>query len=195
MPSMYGSHGPFARLVMVLALLRGIIDLLEGRATKVAKVSSLSRWIKLGSLTNGAAVDGQVTLYKKALARWRKAWDADPTCRFASVKKSKVDDDTSDEDDRAKSHWPDELKQTLFTPLTASGATPLSDDALPLYWLAHVLVTHAASNQRLPLRSVEGRMGAAGKNGSYAVMSGGPDMPDFRAMLRFAKNFVIRGEK
>nr|CDI53691.1 c2h2 zinc finger protein zas1a [Melanopsichium pennsylvanicum 4] len=194
MPSIQGSHGPFARLVMVFALLRGIVEMLEGRATKVAKPSSLTKWMKLSPQSNGP--DSQVAVYKKALARWRKAWDADPTCRFASVKKPIYEDDMdTSPDGRFKTRWPDEAPQTLFTPLTASGATSLSDDALPIYWLAHVLVTHAASNQRLPLRSVEGRMGAQGKNGDYSVMGGGPEMPDFRAMLRFAKNFVMRGEK
>ncbi|KAJ1026399.1 hypothetical protein NDA13_003780 [Ustilago tritici] len=203
MPSIYGLHGPFARLAMVLALLRGIIEMLEGRATRVSKPSSLSMWVKLGAQCNG---DAQVALYKKALTRWRKAWDQDPTCRFASVKRNKGETDDVDtladgvspnwfKSGTTKGNWPEELQQTLLTPLTASGATPLSDDALPMYWLAYVLVTHAASNQRLPLRSVEGRMGAASRNGGYAVVSGGPEMPDFRAMLRFAKNFVIRGEK
>ncbi|SJX63083.1 uncharacterized protein SRS1_13909 [Sporisorium reilianum f. sp. reilianum] len=210
MPSLHGAHGAFARLVMVLALLRGIVEMLEGRATRVAKPSSLNRWLKrAGAASNGTATgnDAQVALYKKALARWRKAWDQDPTCRFASAKKSTSDaeeDMDVSEDGQVnwiasaaagKHDWPEELQRTLFTPLTASGATPLSNDALPLYWLAHVLVTHAASNQRLPLRSVEGRMGAPSKNGGYAVVSGGPEVPDFRAMLRFAKNFVTRGEK
>ncbi|CDS01350.1 hypothetical protein [Sporisorium scitamineum] len=208
-PSLYGAHGPFARLVMVLALLRGIIEMLEGRATRVAKPSSLNRWMKrAGAPSNGSATasDAQVGLYKKALVRWRKAWDQDPTCRFASAKKPKTEQEDMDvtEDGRVnwiasaaagKHDWPEELQRTLFTPLTASGATPLSNDALPLYWLAHVLVTHAASNQRLPLRNIEGRMGASSKNGGYAVVSGGPEMPDFRAMLQFAKNFVTRGEK
>ncbi|SPO23830.1 uncharacterized protein UTRI_03642_B [Ustilago trichophora] len=205
MPSIQGAHGPFARLVMVLALLRGIIEMLEGRATKVAKPSSLGKWMKFGANSNGAATaSDQVNLYKRALSRWRKAWDDDPTCRFASVTKAKNADNMDTSDDTrtkwatsgaGKGDWPEELQKTLFTPLTASGATPLSDDALPLYWLAHVLVTHASSNQRLPLRSVEGRMGAAGRNGGYSAMGGGPEMPDFRAMLRFAKNFVTRGEK
>ncbi|TKY89292.1 hypothetical protein EX895_001823 [Sporisorium graminicola] len=213
-PSLHGAHGPFARLVMVLALLRGIIEMLEGRATRVAKPSSLSWWMKrAGASSNGTATgnDAQVGLYKKALARWRNAWDQDPTCRFASAKKptttttTEQDEmDVTEEDAKVnwiasaaagKHDWPEELQRTLFTPLTASGATPLSNDALPMYWLAHVLVTHAASNQRLPLRSAEGRMGATSKNGGYEVVSGGPDMPDFRAMLRFAKNFVTRGEK
>lgn len=205
-PSIHGSHGPFARLVMVVALLRGIVEMLEGRATRVAKPSSLRKWMTPGARTNGATSthDLQVAQYKKALARWRKAWDQDPACRFASVKKPGTQDDMDTSDDakadRARAgactvDRPEDLQQTLLTPLTASGATPLSDDALPLYWLAHVLVTHAASNQRLPLRSVEGRTGAAAKNGGYAVVGGGPEMPDFRAMLRFAKNFVTRGEK
>lgn len=210
-PSLYGSHGPFARLAMVLALLRGIIEMLEGRAMRVAKPSSLSQWMRLGDLqSDGNSVpanEAQVTLFKKALSRWRKAWDQDPTCRFASAKKSTSGNGMDSIDDgnvhwanvatatEGKHEWPKELQQTLFTPLTASGATPLSNDALPLYWLAHVLVTHAASNQRLPLRSVEGRMGAPSRNGGYTAVGGGPEMPDFRAMLRFAKNFVTRGEK
>lgn len=211
-PSLYGPHGPFARLAMVLALLRGIIDMLEGRATRVAKPSSLSKWMKMsGAQSNGATSsvnEAQVALFKKALARWRKAWDQDPTCRFASVRKTDGGSDAAADDKvhwttptaatGGKHEWPKELQRTLFTPLTASGATPLSNDALPMYWLAHVLVTHAASNQRLPLRSVDSKLGSpAARNGSsgYAAANGGPDMPDFRAMLRFAKNFVTRGEK
>jgi hypothetical protein len=213
-PSIYGEHGPFARLVMVLALLRGIIEMLEGRTTRVPRPSSLSKWLKQGLAIRGtgSTVDGQVALYKRALSRWRKAWDGDGTCKLASVKKAGQAGQTAQtsgaasdmSDDSLSTHsgsptnkraWPAELQPTLFTPLTASGATPLSDDALPLYWLAHVLVTHAASNQRLPLRSVESRTGAAGRNGAFAAKGGGPEMPDFRAMLRFAKNFVTRGEK
>ncbi len=102
LPSLNGSHGPFARLVMVLALLRGIIEMLEGRATRVAKPSSLGKWMKLaGVQSNGTASskDSAVAMYKKALARWRKAWDQDPTCRFASVRKQKGDSDMDTTED------------------------------------------------------------------------------------------------
>lgn len=186
--SIYGMHGPFARLVMVVALLRGIIDLLDGRAARVSKPSSLGRWLRRASISNGRTMgDVQITTFKKALARWRKAWDQDTTCRAASSRS------TSGEvkEESPEAPWND----TLFTPLTASGATSLAEDALPLYWLGHVLVTHAGSDQKLPLRSAGPVMMKDTNGVSSETPGSAPDMPDYRAMLRFAKNFVSRGEK
>ena len=171
--SIYGLHGPFARLVMIISLLRGIIDMLEGRALKVARPSPLQPWLG-NSLEDGRwSPEAHVSIFKRALSRWRKAWDLDESCRSASSPMVAQPPSRPQDQD------------TPFTPLTASGATPLCDDALPLYWLGHVLVTHAASDQKLPLRNSTGS----------AAFGASRDMPDFRSMLRFAKNFVTRGEK
>ncbi|PWY99522.1 hypothetical protein BCV70DRAFT_120096 [Testicularia cyperi] len=199
--SIYGSHGPFARLVMMIALLRGIIEMLEGRATRVSKPSSLTKWLRRETLAMGrTAGDAQVVTFKRALSRWRKAWDEDPTCRFASTARPGHAHHNGSAHATASQLGAEGealLNGSLFTPLTASGATPLSDDALPLYWLGHVLVTHAASNQKLPLRSPHGPVVINGdlRSAERHSTGGGPPMPDFRAMLRFAKNFVTRGEK
>ncbi|KAN0064823.1 hypothetical protein ACQY0O_001880 [Thecaphora frezii] len=188
--SVFSAHGPFARLVMIVTLLRGIIGMLEGRAQKVPRPSQLEKWFSRSTTPGRSASDHQIACFKKALSRWRKSWDQDETCKTASSPAAAAAAAAAQErsvSDVARGF----TSEALFTPLTASGATSLCDDALPLYWLSHVLVTHAASDQKLPLRSSESIRKATGG----AAATNGVDMPDFRSMLRFAKNFVTRGER
>jgi hypothetical protein len=216
----FGRHGPFARLVMVMALLRGVLHLSEERKTKVSQPSPLRTWLP-SSRENGTVVD-ELELYKVALSRWRDAWDQDDLCLAASgpavrAKAAKYDGDMS----WLGSHY-------LFASQTASGAVPLSDDALPFYWLAYVLLGHASAasttaptatsssegeNGRRPsptqLMKKIGRMADSYSKkddrgdskltptgGKVAAENGGEERkPDYRSMLRFAKAFVSNGEE
>ncbi|CEH16099.1 FOG: Zn-finger [Ceraceosorus bombacis] len=201
-PSVFGPHGPFARLVIVSTLLRGVLHLLEGRTLKVSTPSPLERWMqgteRKTVLTGGrGGMDAQVEIFKRALARWRKAWDMDDLCLCASGPAG-----------RAKAgHAPDARRpfgeNVIFTAQTASGATPLCDDALPFYWLAHVLLGHVSSpTTALPRRSPSPSLADQNHRGNPAEGldaddSGGQPSkgsPDFRSMLRFAKAFVQQGE-
>lgn len=53
----------------------------------------------------------------------------------------------------------------IFTSKTASGATPLCEDALPFYWLSHVLLGHATS-QQVSTSSPTNRQGGGGEGTS-----------------------------
>ncbi len=202
-PSIYGEHGPFARLVMVLALLRGIIEMLEAErpgaaAVVVEQVAQAGLAIR-GRLDGGRA-GGAVQARAVSLAQgmgWRrhlqarsvkKAGQAGQTAQTSGAASDMSDDSLSTHSGSPtnKRAWPAELQPTLFTPLTASGATPLSDDALPLYWLAHVLVTHARRTSGC--RCAVSKAGRA-RRAQRCVCSQGEagEMPDFRAMLRFAR--------
>lgn len=212
-----GPLGPFARLVILLPILRAILHVLQQRRSfdRAANVkpSPLELWLTANRSTaakrkrssqshsankgdrtsssplrpkdEGAADDAEdgliqssaqddggeiegddwhLEMFKRALSRWRKAWDDDPVCIHASspVKQSKAEQDSAEQqgqDSTAKpstttngASLPDDLPRPLFTSKTASGATPICEDALPFYWLSHVLLGHA-TNSAMPVRS------------------------------------------
>lgn len=241
-----GGHGPFARLLMILPILRGIVHLLQSRAEKAAeKPSPLEAWFTPSapgsSISNeNESEDKQVEFFKRALSRWRKAWDADELCLCASSpvaqakaeasakaspnsdeKKPTVSNETPPAFDdastkkRASTSPPPNEPPRFFTSKTASGATPLCEDALPFYWLSHVLLGHATSKS-VPLKRPQTGSAAATASGPEGIarqsdaveksasMAGGESsdsgsnvvrrIPDFRSMLRFAKTFVNSGE-
>lgn len=197
-PTVFGGHGPFARLVMVIALLRGIIHLLEGRSKRVPKESPVETWLAKAGLAPSVTsnrpplskLDRDAHIFRRALARWRKAWDHDNLCLGASGHTGQLK--------AAKLSVSEPGTHHLFASRTASGATPLSDDALPFFWLAQVLLVHGSSNHALshdsdltpPNSTIE----------SPATASLTPEqkragkLPDFKRMLRVAKNFVDRDE-
>lgn len=198
--SIYGSHGPFSRLVIVVALLRGIVHLVEDRLRKVSSPSPLQAWLQK---TNDARDLTEV--YKVALARWRESWDQDSLCFAASapLAREKVTKLGLKEDDMAwlGNHY-------LFASRTASGATPLSDDALPMYWLSIVLLEYAMVKKEIkqedskPLPKLI-QLAEAFKFSSKenvkieATEERGQDkdIPDYRNLLRFSKAYVLGGEK
>lgn len=212
-PSIRGSHGPFARLVMMIALLRGIISMVEGRTQKVSRPSPVERWIWLPS--GYSEEDRHLAVYKRALERWREAWDFDPLCKHVSGplsgshgsehnsahSGSPITGTFENVNGSSSSHMPNHGGK-VFSSATASGATPLCDDALPFYWLAHVLLGHAASGKGIPRRSggAESASGSAPGMENFGAESvreagaGTGNIPDFRSMLRFAKQFVNAGE-
>ena len=117
-------------------------------------------------------------LISSALALWRKAWDQDKLCVDASGPNFRIAPFSPSR------LAPGNENEVKFKSVTASGAVPLCDDALPFYWLAHVLLGHVANNKKLPSRIVK-----FPKNGEMKK-----EAVDFRSMLRFAKQFVLNGE-
>ncbi|CAO1622238.1 unnamed protein product [Jaminaea pallidilutea] len=179
-----GHHGPFARLVMILPILRGIVHLLQARSEKRTEDKSpLEPWFAQASKEadghhEGADMsldasrdEGNIELFKVALSRWRAAWDADELCLHASspAAQAKLDAQAKAQAEQAKDtvkgspatvdvkvegsgnqaslKLSSELPPSgsIFTAKTASGAVPLCEDALPFYWLSHVLLGHATS--------------------------------------------------
>lgn len=186
-----GAHGPFARLVIILPILRGIVHLLQGRAEKAAKPSPLEPWLpdrdyaasqcRDGSVDN----DWQVELFKRALSRWRKAWDEDESCLHASspaaqAKAASQSPNGSGSDNSSEQSKPADVRASsspasgpatpLFTSKTASGATPLCEDALPFYWLCHVLLGHATSRP-VPRRRSPGSRASTSPEQAFASIN------------------------
>ena len=200
--SIHGRHGPFARLVMIVSLLRGLVHLLEDRKRKVSTLSPLHQWLPDAKPSQ---FNDEVQVYRAALILWRLAWDDDDLCLAASgplgraraAKLSLIDSDMA----WMGSHY-------LFASQTASGATPICDDALPFYWLAYVLLrlaTSAEGEQEVvaerqdsssPSSVLMEKMSELARGGTAKVKEEGVDgnMPDFRSMLRLAKAFVSSGE-
>lgn len=205
-PALHGNHGPFARLVMLIPVLRGIVHLLQGRMQQAAEPPPLQGWVEQNSHSGGEApesgADWQVDLFKRALSRWREGWDEDKSCLQASspvaqaaAAAERTAGPLKKEDEAEASSSPD------FTSKTASGATPLCEDALPFYWLSHVLLGHATSRP-VAVRSsgsiVRSTSPPKGGEQNRCGVSQGAEtnrrVPDFRSMLRFAKSFVNAGE-
>jgi len=209
--SIVGSHGPFARLMMMLSLLRGILFLMEGRQSQVARPSTLAKYFGAPLAPDGGR--SEVRIFKHALARWRSAWNSDPMCKNVGWVQRWDDpsvldtgegmhidmDDGTDSSSRA--HGNSALP--IFTSRTSHGATPLCDDALPFCWLGHVLLDHVSRGKKLPQRPV-GSTVAAGKenisNKTKAKLGQSPTpadltatVPDFRVLLKLAKQYVSGG--
>ncbi|PWN24298.1 hypothetical protein BCV69DRAFT_296581 [Microstroma glucosiphilum] len=188
-----GQHGPFARLIAILPILRGIVHLLQDRTDKPSPLQSwlppshsagsddATNEVKNEEGTEEEQIDAQVDLFKRALSRWREGWDQDPLCLQASspVAQAKAEAARKAEelvsqsvgggaaaDAGVKAEGGEASKvnggsgeptkpnaaavpslATIFTSKTASGAVPLCEDALPFYWLSHVLLGHATSQQ------------------------------------------------
>lgn len=138
--SIRGRHGPFARFVLMAALLRGIVHFLEECSKGVPSPSPLQPYLDglRQTWTKGARDDVQAL--RQALRRWRTAWNEDDLCLAASGPEGRA---------RAAKLQESDSKMTflgshhLFTSQTASGATAAMEDALPFYWLGCVLLDHA----------------------------------------------------
>ena len=143
-PSIRGRHGPFARLSLVLALLRGVIHCVDGHEKGVPSASPLQMYIQDARGSASDKVDGQsvphdTKMLVRALHRWRQAWDQDFLCLIASgpagyARMQKLTNNNSDMSFLGDHH--------LFSSQTASRATALVDDALPFYWLARLLISN-----------------------------------------------------
>lgn len=197
--SLYGSHGPFSRLVVAVALLRGIVHLLEDRKRRISSPSPLQAWLR------GADTRDEAEVYKVALTRWRAAWDQDSLCFAASahLAREKAAKLGLKEDDMSwlGNHY-------LFASRTASGATPLSDDALPMYWMSILLLEYAVAKKKIKeedVKALPGLLQLAGafkssrkenvKIESTEEHAQEKETPDYRSLLRFSKAYVLSGEK
>ncbi|KAG8729562.1 hypothetical protein FRC12_020886 [Ceratobasidium sp. 428] len=144
--------GPFARTVIVMTLLRGLIDFGQGKP-KGGYVTHC--WVTSGLLAlHGGSVDHDtvVSTYMRALAKWREGWDLDPLCTLLtapqatspSVGSTSAASPAADSPN-APSPASSSNTTTGFFASTADTIPHLKEpvfvnDALPYYWLALVLV-------------------------------------------------------
>lgn len=144
--------GPFARTVIVMTLLRGLIDFGQGKP-KGGFVTQC--WVTNGLMTiNGGSVDHDlvVSAYMRALAKWREGWDLDPLCVLltapqATSPSTSSASSASPATDGTSAGSPSSSynRTTGFFASTADTVPRLKEpvfvnDALPYYWLALVLV-------------------------------------------------------
>ncbi|KAG8712080.1 hypothetical protein FRC08_015059 [Ceratobasidium sp. 394] len=146
--------GPFARTVIVITILRGLIEFGQGKP-KGGFVTQY--WVTNGLMAiNGGSVDHDlvVSAYMGALAKWREGWDLDPLCMLLTAPQV-----TSPSVSSTNSASPAADSPNLNAPSPASSNNPTTaffastvetvarlkepvfvNDALPYYWLALVLV-------------------------------------------------------
>ncbi|KAG9123203.1 hypothetical protein FRC07_000113 [Ceratobasidium sp. 392] len=148
--------GPFARTVIVMTILRGLIDFGQGKP-KGGFVTQC--WVTSGLMAiNGGSMDHDlvVSAYMRALAKWREGWDLDPLCILltapqvtspaaSTIAASPVADSPNAPSPNAPSPASSSSTTTGFFASTADTIPHLKEpvfvnDALPYYWLALVLV-------------------------------------------------------
>ncbi|CAE6481752.1 unnamed protein product [Rhizoctonia solani] len=151
--------GPFARTVIVMTLLRGLIEFGQGKP-KGGIVTN--NWI-INGILGGQIAEATNTwvlgAYLRALAKWREGWDLDPLCTLLTsphATTSATAGSPSPGSSRPATKSPPNASQdgsdrqgsvpaTAFFASTADTSASLKEpvfvnDALPYCWLALVLV-------------------------------------------------------
>ncbi|WWD22281.1 hypothetical protein CI109_106772 [Kwoniella shandongensis] len=142
--------GPFARCAMVITLLRGVMDIGEGKRDRGDWRDLTDLWVGCSWLrphTKMLAQDGtdlgRITReslrgrFSLGLQKWREGWDFDSLCsspldaRKASPRPEERSGDTRSSSESQPSEESLLPKETLN----------YCEDALPLYWLAQALLT------------------------------------------------------
>jgi hypothetical protein len=88
-------YGPFARTVLITTLLRGIMEVGEGKRCRGDWRDLTDLWVSAEHLRPGAKCltaegvdlgactpEALRTRYSFALQRWRDGWESDPSCKF-----------------------------------------------------------------------------------------------------------------
>ncbi|WVQ81012.1 hypothetical protein IAT38_003119 [Cryptococcus sp. DSM 104549] len=174
-------YGPFARTAMVITLLRGVIDIGEGKRDRGDWRDLTDLWIGCSWLKPGKkmlAQDGTdlgiITReslrgrFRSALSKWREGWDFDSLCSSPGSAASRLGPEGISPQSSASSPQsePEIPKETLN----------YCEDALPLYWLAQALLNILNNNANQP----------PGHNAFSGVKYGD--------MLKSARTFTRTGE-
>jgi len=120
--------GPFARLIIIITILRGLLDYGEGAHRGGYAVQ---RWIT-GGQNGHFAYHGDdpellhqsiMNAFNKALIRWKNGWDFDALC--------------------PKGESASPIDTQGASPPSAGGPTRLfNQDAMPFWWTCQLLITH-----------------------------------------------------
>ncbi|WVO17669.1 hypothetical protein L204_105366 [Cryptococcus depauperatus] len=176
-------YGPFARMAMVITLLRGIIDIGEGKRDKGDWRDLTDLWVgcpwlrpskkmlaqdgtDLGIVTRGSLKER----FKSGLQKWREGWDFDSLCSTPTqVNNTAGTNGIASPEDSPE--LPNKDEEEL-----PKGTLNYCEDALPLYWLAQGLLNILCSDPNHE----------AGEN----AFSGLP----YRDMLKSSRTFTRTGE-
>ncbi|KAF9520624.1 hypothetical protein BS47DRAFT_647802 [Hydnum rufescens UP504] len=123
--------GPFARLVMIVTLTRGIVEFGEGKQMGGYLVS---RWIlgERGAGDDRLQYDATspafslqiIDILHKALGRWKIGWDYDMACELEHSRRETRD--------HRPQHPQPETKYFIH-------------DAMPFWWMSHLLLSHLST--------------------------------------------------
>ncbi|KDQ17881.1 hypothetical protein BOTBODRAFT_542806 [Botryobasidium botryosum FD-172 SS1] len=156
--------GPFARLVVILTLLRGIIQFGEGKS-KGGFVTQ--QWIIGPGGYNGPKEKFEeyvLASYSEGFNRWRKGWDFDRLCYATPANKS-------------------------FETSTKCSDTVFVNDATPYYWLSvmlHDMLQPKGEEAQTQTADVELSEDGEGINRLHGT--------DFSSLLNVARQFARSGE-
>ncbi|OCF33207.1 hypothetical protein I316_05252 [Kwoniella heveanensis BCC8398] len=142
--------GPFARSAMVLTLLRGVIDIGEGKRDRGDWRDLTDLWVGCSWLRPGKRMvnqDGKdlgaITReslrgrFAQGLQKWREGWDFDKLCSSPGQNISRLPTESVSPQSAESSSPPGksepELPKETFN---------YCEDALPFYWLALALLNH-----------------------------------------------------
>ncbi|KAF8344216.1 uncharacterized protein EI90DRAFT_3028766 [Cantharellus anzutake] len=165
--------GPFARLIALITVARGLIEYGEGKSRGGYVIQ---RWVVQGGDAWWSAnvfnpdteeTHGRIlTIFALALERWKIGWDRDSLCNQAN--------------------WgPD-----IVSEAPKNDPKIFAHDAMPYWWMAHLLLTHLRSVQVPPSR------------GGYDIVfsdfsvDGGPNRligVDLASMLQTARGLSVGG--
>ncbi|KAL7419960.1 hypothetical protein Q5752_004923 [Cryptotrichosporon argae] len=159
-------YGPFARTSMILTLLRGVIDLGQGKRAAGDWSDLTDLWINCEWLRpTKVFVDafgndlGQITReslsgrFELALSTWRQGWDFDPLCSSAlhsfnaatkvhASRGSSLWGSSGSASGSGSSTSPDNIEELLSASPDGASKDVLHycEEALPFYWLAQMLL-------------------------------------------------------
>ncbi|OWZ30124.1 C2H2 zinc finger protein Zas1A [Cryptococcus neoformans var. grubii Br795] len=149
------NYGPFARIALMITLLRGIIDIGEGKRDrgdwrdltdlwvgdtffKPGKMMLDQYGINMGLITRKRLKD----MFRLALQTWREGWDYDNLCAPAPM--------TTSNDRNTMTHpensWSEGSLDATEEEEMPKKTMNYCEDALPLYWLAQTLRNLLDSN-------------------------------------------------
>ncbi|ADV24752.1 C2H2 zinc finger protein Zas1A [Cryptococcus gattii E566] len=147
-------YGPFARMAMVITLLRGVIDIGEGKRDRGDWRDLTDLWVGCSWLKPGKVIlaqdgtdlgaitrDGLKDRFKQALQKWREGWDFDSLCACPTSGVFNCSNGMTSPENSGSGRSPnsdeDEIpKETLN----------YCEDALPIYWLAQALLNILYAN-------------------------------------------------
>ncbi|WVF66257.1 hypothetical protein IAT40_000997 [Kwoniella sp. CBS 6097] len=176
--------GPFARSAMVLTLLRGVIDIGEGKRDRGDWRDLTDLWVGCSWLRPGKRMisqDGKdlgaITReslrgrFAQGLQKWREGWDFDKLCTSPGANITRASTESVSPQSAGSSSSPGNSEAEL-----PKETLNYCEDGLPYYWLALALLNHLNNSQ--------------GREPGFNAFSG----IRYSDMLKSARTFTRMGE-
>ncbi|WVQ91314.1 hypothetical protein IAS59_005112 [Cryptococcus gattii] len=143
------NYGPFARTALMITLLRGIIDIGEGKRDRGNWRDLTDLWDRYTTLFKPGKMmlaqeginmeplsgKGLKDIFRSALQTWREGWDCDSLCAPPTMTHMNIRSTIT----RSESSWSEGSLDTPEEEEMLKTTINYCEDALPLYWLAQTL--------------------------------------------------------